>query len=85
MRPARAFTRYRSYEMCGLVAKRVTVSRQALRKLLDRDRFVFYPKGRGNDRWCELAVSDAGRSFGTLPALKKRWRPRSRELEPRLF
>jgi hypothetical protein len=34
----------------GLLGKHVATSRQLLRKLLDRERFVFYPKGKGNAR-----------------------------------
>lgn len=52
--------------------KHVAVSRQALRKLLDRERFVFYPKGRGDNRWYELAVKPSlERFFGAVPTLKK--------------
>ena len=47
-------------------------SRQLLRKLLDRERFVFYPMGRGKARWYDLGVTPAlDRFFGAVPMLKK--------------
>ena len=60
----------------ALLTKHVGVSRQGVRKLLDRERFVFSPKGRGSDRWYELSVKPTlERFFEAVPNLKKRWRP----------
>jgi site-specific DNA recombinase len=59
-------------EWRGLLAKHIAVSRQAVRKLLDRERFVFYPMGSGRDRWYEIGVAPSlGRFFGSLSTLKK--------------
>ena len=56
----------------GLLGQHVATSRQLLRKLLDRERFVFYPKGRGNNRWYELGVTPTlERFFNAVPMLKK--------------
>jgi hypothetical protein len=63
-------------EWRGLLAKHIAVSRQALRKLLDRGRFTFYPMGEGENRWYELGVTPSlDRFFCSLPALKKPSRP----------
>lgn len=56
----------------GLLGKHVATSRQLLRKLLDRQRFVFYPMGRGKARWYDLAVTPTlERFFAAMPMLKK--------------
>ena len=54
------------------LAKHVGVSRQGLRKLLDRERFVFRTKGGGAARHYELAVKPTlDRFFAAVPTLKK--------------
>ncbi|MCZ6918505.1 MAG: recombinase family protein, partial [Gemmatimonadetes bacterium] len=56
----------------GLLGKHVGTSRQLLRKLLDRERFVFYPMARGTARWYDLGVTPTlERFFGAVPQLKK--------------
>jgi hypothetical protein len=43
-----------------------------LRKLLDRERFVFYPMAKGKARWYDLGVTPTlERFFGAVPMLKK--------------
>ncbi len=47
-------------------------SRQLLRKLLDRQRFVFYPMAKGKARWYDLGVTPTlDRFFGAVPQLEK--------------
>ena len=41
----------------GLLGKHVGTSRQLLRKLLDRERFVFYPMAEGQVRWYDIGVT----------------------------
>lgn len=56
----------------ALLGKHVATSRQLVRKLLDRERFVFYPQSSGAERWYELGVTATlDRFFGSVPALKK--------------
>lgn len=56
----------------GLLGKHVATSRQLLRKLLDRERFVFYPQGKGAARWYDLGVTPTlDRFFAAVPMLKK--------------
>ena len=46
--------------------------RWLLRKVLDRERFVFYPKAEGEERWYEVGVTPTlDRFFGALPMLKE--------------
>jgi hypothetical protein len=47
----------------GLLAKHVGVARQGLRKLLDRERFVFDVRGSGEARYYELAVTPSLEKF----------------------
>jgi hypothetical protein len=55
----------------GLLAKHVAVS-QGLRKLLDRERFVFDVRGKGDARYYELAVRPTlERFFAGISGLKK--------------
>ena len=47
-------------------------SRQLLRKLLDRQRFVFYPMVRGKARWYDLGVTPTlDPFFGAVSQLEK--------------
>ena len=56
----------------GLLGKHVTTTRQLLRKVLDRQRFVFYPKRKGAERWYDLGVTPTlDRFFADVPMLKK--------------
>ena len=56
----------------GLLEKHVGVSRQGLRKLLDRERFVFYVEGTGDARYYELGVTPTlDKFFAAVPSLKK--------------
>ena len=56
----------------GLLGRHVATSRQLLRKLLDRERFVFYPQARGAERWYDVGVRPTlDRFFGAVPLLKK--------------
>jgi hypothetical protein len=59
----------------GLLGRHVVATtRQLLRKVLDRQRFVFYPKGRGADRWYDLGVTPTptlDRFLAAVPMLKK--------------
>jgi hypothetical protein len=56
----------------GFLGKHVATSRQLLRKLLDRERSVFYPQRDGEDRWYEVAVKPTlDRFFAAVPLLKK--------------
>jgi DNA invertase Pin-like site-specific DNA recombinase len=56
----------------ALLGRHVGTSRQLLRKVLDRERFVFYPMGSGRARWYDLGVTPTlDRFFGAVPALKK--------------
>ena len=55
----------------GLLGRHVATSRQLLRKLLDRQRFVFYPQSKGAACWYELGVTPTlDKFFGALPLLK---------------
>ena len=55
-----------------LLGRHVGTSRQLLRKLLDRERFVFYPMAQGKARWYDLGVtSTLDRFFGAVPQLEK--------------
>ena len=52
----------------GLLGKHVATTRQLLRKVLDRERFVFYPKADGEERWYDLGVKPTlDRFFSALP------------------
>ena len=56
----------------GLLGKHVATTRQLLRKVLDRQRFVFYPMGKGASRWYDLGVTPTlDRFFAGVPMLKK--------------
>ena len=56
----------------GLLGRHVGTSRQLLRKVLDRERFVFHPMAAGQRRWYDLGVTPTlDRFFGALPILKK--------------
>ena len=56
----------------GLLGKHVATSRQLLRKVLDRERFVFYPQSMGAERWYDLGVMPTlDRFFAAVPLLKK--------------
>jgi len=56
----------------GLLGRHVATSRQLLRKLLDRERFVFSPKRQGVERWYEVSVTPSVERFlGTIEPLKK--------------
>jgi hypothetical protein len=59
-------------EWRGLLGKHVATSRQQLRKLLDRERFVFYPMKKGATRWYEIGVTPSlEKFFAGLPGLRK--------------
>ena len=56
----------------GLLGRNVATSRQLLRKLLDRERFVFYPKAGRSERWYDVAVrASLDRFVGAIEPLKK--------------
>jgi hypothetical protein len=60
----------------GLLGKHGATSRQLLAKLLDRERFVFYPQAKGKARWYELGVTPTlDRFLAAVPGCKKGWRP----------
>ena len=59
-------------EWRALLGKHVATSRQLLRKLLDRERFVFYPMGKGATRWYDIGVTPTlEKFFAGVPLLKK--------------
>jgi hypothetical protein len=59
-------------EWRDLLTKHVAVSRQAIRKLLLGERFIFQQRQRGSDRWYELSVTPTlEKFFGAVPTLKK--------------
>jgi hypothetical protein len=54
------------------LGQQVGTSRQLLRKLLDRQRVVFYPKGNADRGWYEIGITPSlDRFFDNLPVLKK--------------
>ena len=57
----------------GLLGKHVATTRQLLRKVLDRERFVFYPQRQGAERWYDLGVTPTLDRFffAAVPMLKK--------------
>lgn len=63
------------------------MTRQLLRKVLDRERFVFYPQAEGATRWYDIGVTPRlYRFFAAVPLLKKPVRfPDARQLEPDRF
>jgi hypothetical protein len=67
-----------------LLGQHTATSRQLLRKLLGPERFVFYPKGKGDAGWYDLGVTPTPEKFlEALPVAKKLWRPQCvSQLEP---
>jgi hypothetical protein len=65
----------------GLLSKHVGVARQGQRKLLDRERFVFDARSKGDARYYELAVRPSlEKFFGAVPTLKRAVRPHRESL-----
>lgn len=59
-------------EWRGLLGQQVGTTRQLLRKLLDRQRVVFYPKGTADRGWYNLGITPSlDKFFDGLPVLKK--------------
>jgi hypothetical protein len=56
----------------ALLGSNVPVSRQLLRKLIDRERFTFYPKQGKAAAWYEMGVTPTlDRFFDGLPLIRK--------------
>jgi site-specific DNA recombinase len=55
-----------------LLGQHVPVARQLLRKVLDRQRFVFYPQQQGDERYYEIGVTPSLERFlQSVPRLKE--------------